>query len=92
MNEEHNELLPDIDDAAPNMQYNDLKYPLLQRGIPIPSALEDYIGACIARDMLSNEDIETIRAEMLQVFQVAEQKVPADFDANFEQWFPKKKT
>ena len=77
---------------APNMQYNDLKYPLLQRGIPVPSALEDYIRACIARDMLSNEEIEAIRAEMLQVFQAAEQSVPADFDANFEQWFPKKKT
>ena len=89
MTEERNDLLPDDDDAAPKMTYDDIKYPLLERGIPIPQAMEDYINGLIARDTLSTEEVELIRQEMLSMFEKSEQPVPADFDANFEKWFPR---
>lgn len=87
MTEERTNLQPDMDDAAPDMHYDDLKYPLLQRGIPVPVAMQDYIQKLIARDTLSDDDIEAIRQEMLQVFQTAEQKVPEDFHKHFDTWF-----
>lgn len=87
MNNETTSLSPDTDEAAPQMHYEDLKYPLLQRGITVPSAMTDYINSLIARDTLDDEEIETIRAEMLQVFEDAGQKVPNDFHKNFDMWF-----
>lgn len=80
-------LLPDVEDAAPKMHYDDLKYPLLQRGIQPPMRMKDYINARILRDTLSDEDIEAIRQEMVQVFKDAGRDVPFDFHENFDQWF-----
>ena len=91
MIEERNDLLPETNEASPQAHYDDLKYPLLQRGIPIPASMEEYIQGLIGRDTLSDEDIEAIRKEMLQVFQDAELKIPSDFDDNFATWFPRGK-
>ena len=89
MTEERNDLLPETNQASPQMDYNDLKYPLLQRGIPVPTAMGDYINALVARDTLTDEDIEAIRKEMLAMFANNEQDVPSDFHDNFERWFPR---
>lgn len=87
MTEYKNAMLPDIADTAPRMQYDDLKLPLLQRGIPIPAAMEDYIKALVARDMLTDAELETIRKEMLDIFRDAGINVPSDFETHFTTWF-----
>ncbi len=89
--DERQDLAPDTDEAAPQMHYEDLKYPLLQRGLPVPSAMEDYIRGLIVRDMLSDEEIEQIRKEMVQAFQNEGQPVPNNFHENFDTWFPHNK-
>lgn len=91
MTEERNTLTPETDELTKQMPYEDLKYPLLQRGITIPAAMTDYIESLIARDTLSDAEVNAIRQEMLQVFQDNETDVPADFQANFDKWFPRGK-
>ena len=88
MTEERDNLLPETNESSPRMYYSDLKHPLLQRGIPVPQAMEDYIDRLSVRDTLRRDEIETIRQEMLEIFKVSEQEVPVDFNANFETWFP----
>lgn len=89
MENQRNHLLPETNDASPQMYYDDLKDPLTRRGIPIPKAMEDYIHSLTARDMLSDEDIKAIYAEMVKMFEDAEQQRPFDFEDNFEKWFPR---
>lgn len=91
MTEERNTLTPETDERTKQMPYEDLKYPLLQRGITVPAAMTDYIESLIARDTLSNAEVNAIRQEMLQVFQDNETDVPSDFHANFDKWFPRSK-
>ena len=80
-------LLPETNQAAPKMQYADLKYPLTQRGLEIPAAMDDYINKLMQQDTVDDTELEAIRAEMKQMFQQADVEVPEDFDANFDQWF-----
>ena len=91
MTEERNALSPETDELTKQMPYEDLKYPLLQRGITVPGAMTDYIEGLIARDTLTDAEIEAIRQEMLQVFQDNGMNVPADFQENFDKWFPRGK-
>ena len=91
MAEERDNLLPESPASAPPMHYDDLKLPLLNRGILIPAAMLDYINALAERHTRTDADIAEIRAEMLQVFEDAGQPVPSDFDENFERWFPQSK-
>lgn len=91
MTEERNTLTPETDELTKQMPYEDLKYPLLQRGITVPAAMTDYIESLIARDTLSDAEVNAIRQEMLQVFQDNEVGVPSDFQANFDTWFPRNK-
>lgn len=90
MTEERNTLTPDTEELTKQMPYEDLKYALLQRGITVPAAMTDYIESLIARDTLTDVEVNAIRQEMLQVFQDNEMTVPDDFDANFDTWFPRK--
>ena len=91
MTEERNTLTPDTDELTKQMPYEDLKYPLLQRGIPVPTAMLDYIEGLIACDTLSDAEVDTIRQEMLAVFRDNETEIPSDFHANFDTWFPRNK-
>jgi len=91
MTEERNTLSPETEELTKQMPYEDLKYPLLQRGITVPTAMTDYIDSLIARDTLSDAEVNTIRQEMLQVFQDNGQSVPSDFQKNFDTWFPRSK-
>lgn len=91
MAEERDNLLPETPASAPPMHYDDLKLPLLNRGIPVPAAMVDYLNLLVDRHTRTDADIADIRAEMLQVFETAGQPVPHDFDENFERWFPQPK-
>ncbi|MCY3739949.1 MAG: hypothetical protein OXH00_02905 [Candidatus Poribacteria bacterium] len=84
-------LTPETEELTKQMPYEDLKYPLLQRGIIIPLAMTDYIEGLIARDTLSDAEVNAIRQEMLQIFQDNGTEVPSDFHANFDTWFPRNK-
>lgn len=89
MENQRNNLLPETNEASPQMYYDDLKYPLTRRGIPIPTAMEDYIHSLTARDTLRDEDIEAIRQQMLAIFKRNGQDVPFDFEDKFKTWFPR---
>ena len=80
-------LLPETNQEAPKMQYADLKYPLTQRGLEVPAAMEDYINKLMQQDTVDDTELEAIRAEMKEMFRRSDVEVPEDFDANFDQWF-----
>ena len=76
------------ENPTPQAQYDDLKYPLISRGLPVPSGLEDYILSLEARRTLSAQETEVIREEMKKVFTDAGEDIPKDFDRNFNRlWF-----
>ena len=82
------DLQPEVNTPLHQAQYDDLKYPLISRGIPVPSSLEDFIASLEARRHLSAAEIEQIREEMKKVFTDSGEDVPKDFDRNFNLWFP----
>lgn len=82
-------LLPEEEERVQTSHYTDLKYPLLARGIPVPTALEDFIESLVARATLKDTEIEQIRKEMLSVFETNNEPVPPDFDKKFDSWFPR---
>lgn len=69
------------------MYYEDIKYPLIRRGLEVPNSLSDYINALMLRQSLEHEEIEQIRSEMKHVFTDAALEIPHDFDRNFNLWF-----
>ena len=83
MNETMNPQPETAKNPTPQAQYADLKYPLISRGIPVPTGLEDYVLSLEARRTLSAQETEEIRAEMKKVFTDAGEQVPKDFDRNF---------
>ena len=80
-------LLPETNQEAPKMQYADLKYPLIRRGLEVPAAMEDYIQKLMQQDTVSETEFEAIRTEIKEIFQQADMEVPSDFDTNFDKWF-----
>lgn len=80
-------LLPETNQQAPKMQYADLKYPLIRRGLEVPAAMNDYINRLSQQDTVDETELQAIRSEMKQMFTQAEVEVPSDFDDNFDQWF-----
>lgn len=87
MNDEMNPQPESVENALPQAQYDDLKYPLLSRGLPVPTALEDYIASLETRRHLSATEREEICEEMKKVFTDAGEEVPEDFDRQFNWWF-----
>lgn len=80
-------LLPETNQEAPKMDYADLKYPLTQRGLEVPAAMNDYINKLMQQDTVDDTELEAIRAEMKEMFRRSDVDIPEDFDANFNQWF-----
>ena len=87
--ENNQALLPDVEEHVPRMDYAELRYPFLQRGIPIPQAMEDYIQSLVSRDTVPHETVEAIRKEMVDAFEANDLPVPKDFHENFDRWFPR---
>lgn len=70
-----------------HVHYDDLKYPLLRRGLTVPHSLADYIAWLETYRHLSVQEVEQIRTEMKHVFTDAGEEIPYDFDRKFNQCF-----
>lgn len=87
MNEEMNPQPESAENPTSTMYYEDIKYPLVRRGMYVPAAMQDYIDHLESKERVTTQEIEAIRQEMKNAFTQSGKEVPRDFDENFDKWF-----